>query len=109
MQQLSLFERKYSISEALGRSLMSFSGAEKRWQRRVSSGLSDQALAEAIAYEFGVWGGGMQNDLYYEISGRSGSPVFTYYPEPKNLKKRKQIVGQKLIDRIRELKSVPFP
>ena len=109
MQQLCLFEKKDAISEALGRSLMSFSGAEKRWKRHTRKGLSDQALAEAIAYEFGIWGGGLQESLYYEVSGRSGNPIFTFYPEPEDLKKKQQLSGKPLLNRVRDLKSVPFP
>ncbi|MGB3766526.1 MAG: hypothetical protein WA947_08200 [Phormidesmis sp.] len=108
MQQLTLFEEKDIISEALRRSLSSFADAEKRWQHRVQSGLSDAALAEAIAYEFGSCGGGFQEGMYYKISGGSGNPAFTYYLEG-SLRKKKQIMGKKLLDRVRKLKSVPFP
>ncbi len=108
MQQLALFEEKDIISEALRRSLSSFAGAEKRWQHRVQSGLSDAALADAISYEFGSCGGGFQEGMYYKISGGGGNPTFTYYLED-NLKKKKKITGKKLLDRVRKLKSVPFP
>jgi hypothetical protein len=34
-----------------------FSGAAKRWQERAVTGMSDAALAEALAGELGIFGG----------------------------------------------------
>jgi len=45
------------VEEAFRRSTNSFAGAAERWAARVESGLTDEALAEALRYELGIAGG----------------------------------------------------
>ncbi|MHC2424234.1 hypothetical protein ACVII1_007235 [Bradyrhizobium elkanii] len=39
------------------RATCSMAGAQERWRERARTGLSDQALAEALSYELGIFGG----------------------------------------------------
>jgi hypothetical protein len=49
-----------------------FSRSKERWQERAATGLTDEQLAEALAYEIGEWGGSASPDglcLTYQRSG----------------------------------------
>lgn len=43
--------------DGLIRATGSFSGAEQRWAERAARGMSDDELAEALAFELGIFGG----------------------------------------------------
>lgn len=54
------------------RATSGMSGAQKRWQERTHTGLGDEQLAAALAYEIGEWGGSASPDglcLTYQKSG----------------------------------------
>jgi hypothetical protein len=81
-----------------------FQGSKSRWKkRRKSGGLDDEALLEAIRYEFGIWGG-----LYgaYTVQG-GADPKFWYGMGWWN--KERPLRGKALIDRVRRAMQIPWP
>lgn len=58
--------------EGLIRATGGFSGAKQRWAERAASGLTDEALAEALTFELGILGGSSGPDrlsLTFQGSG----------------------------------------
>ena len=63
LQQLELFSASVDpyqarVDAALFRSLHQMQRADKRWSNHRKRGLTDAELKQAIAYEFGILGGG---------------------------------------------------
>lgn len=59
-------DKRHGFLRATG----SFAGAKARWAERVVRGLSDAELAEALAYELGIFGGSCgPDDLWLTFQG----------------------------------------
>jgi hypothetical protein len=109
LQQLELFTAPVDplqarIDAALLSSLHSFSDADKRWLKHQQHGLTDAELKEAIAYEFGIFGGGSHPEWHNHQGGED--PKFwlsiSYSGKPT-------LRGQPLLERVRELLKIPYP
>jgi hypothetical protein len=110
LQQLELFAAPVDplqtrIDSALLRSLQSFCDAEKRWGKHQKLGLTDAELTQAIAYEFGIYGGASHPETHCYQGGRD--PKFwllsiTPHGNPT-------LRGQPLLKRVRSLLKIPYP
>lgn len=109
LQQLSLFAAPVDpfqarIDAALLRSLHQVQNADQRWRRSQKRGLTDVELKEAIAYEFGIYGGGTDPEWHCHQGG--ADPKFwlsiPHYEKPT-------LRGQPLLARVRELLKIPYP
>ena len=107
-KQMSLFSTDDDpVDNILKFAVRSFSDAESRWQQRRETGLSDEELAAAIAHEFGTLAGGALDGMYYELRGGK-NPTLSYVHLSCEDAKRKRISGKQLLNKVRELKSVPY-
>ena len=107
-EQMRLFDTDDDpVNKILKVAVCSFSDAESRWQQRRKTGLSDKGLARAISYEFGTLAGGTMDGMYYELRGGK-NPVLRYVPFSGSTAEGRQISGKQLLDKVRELESVPF-
>jgi hypothetical protein len=109
LQQLELFTSPIDpyqarVDAALFRSLHQMQRAEKRWNHHRQRGLTDVELKEAIAYEFGILGGGSQPEWHSHQGGED--PKFwlsiSHHGKPT-------LSGQPLIERVRSLLEIPKP
>lgn len=107
IEQLKLFsEDSDLVSEMLKAATSSFAGAEARWQQRRETGLSDEALMAAIAYEFGTMGGGILNGIHYQVKGGT-SPSLTHHLS-SDAAMEKRLTGKMLLNKIRSIHSIPL-
>lgn len=107
-KQMSLLLNSDSpVDRILKIAICSFSDAEARWKRRRETGLSDEDLARAIAYEFGTLAGGTMDGMYYQLKG-GHNPVLSYVCLSDDSTKEKRISGKHLLNKVREIESVPF-
>jgi hypothetical protein len=78
--------------------------ADKRWSHRRKRGLTDAELKEAIAFEFGILGGGSHPEWHSHQGG--DDPKFwlsiSYHGKPT-------LKGQPLQERVRSLMKIPYP
>ena len=108
IEQLSLLaEDDDPVVKVLKAASSSFAGAEVRWQHRRKTGLIDKALTDAIAYEFGIMGGGTLDGIYYQFQGGK-PPSLTYHLSFGDSAREKRVVRKTLSDKIREIHSIPW-
>ena len=110
LQQLELFSTPVDpyqarVNAALFRSLHQVEKADKRWSSFRQRGLTDAELKEAIAEEFGIYGGGSHPEWHCHQGG--DDPKFwldsiSPYSKPT-------LKGQPLLKRVRELLKIPYP
>jgi hypothetical protein len=109
LQQLELFSAPINpyqarVNAALFRSLHQVEKADKRWSNFRQRGLTDAALKEAIAEEFGILGGGSYPEWHTHQGG--DDPKFwlsiSHHGKPT-------LRGQPLLERVRELLKIPKP
>lgn len=109
LQQLELFTAPVDpyqarVDAALFRSLHQMERADKRWLKHQKRGLTDAELKDAIAYEFGIFGGGSHPEWHNHQGGED--PKFwlsiSYSGKPT-------LRGQPLLERVRELLKIPYP
>ena len=110
LQQLSLFAApvdplQAQIDAALFRSLHQVERADKRWSKHQKRGLTDAELKEAIAYEFGISGGGSYPEWYSYQGG--ADPKF--WLDSIAVCGKATLRGQPLLERVRELLKLPYP
>jgi hypothetical protein len=98
------------LDKALLRSLHSFQGAAGRWKERKKSGLSDDALKAAIAFEFGSEGGSVgPGEPSIHVKGLT-NPRFWASWEINAIGKRKpDLSGKALLERVRKVMGIPTP
>jgi hypothetical protein len=87
----------------LRKALNSTVGAAERWQRRWTTGLSDEDLKSAICQEFGIWGG--SDGLSYGSGEKGDRPKFWDYNAGPN--KKPTLEGKELVDTVRRLLAIP--
>ena len=108
IEQLSLLtEDADPVATILKAATSSFAGTETRWQQRRKTGLSDKALTDAIAYEFGTMGGGTLDGIYYQFQGGK-IPSLTYCLTSGDSAREKRLARKTLLDKIRVIRSVPW-
>ena len=109
LQQLELFSAlvdpyQARVNAALLRSLHQVEKADKRWSNYRQRGLTDAELKEAIAQEFGIYGGGSHPECHTHQGG--DDPKFwlsiSHHGKPT-------LRGQPLLKRVRELLKIPYP
>jgi hypothetical protein len=110
LQQLSLFATPVDslqarIDTALLRSLHQVERADKRWRKYQKRGLTDAELKEAIADEFGIYGGGTFPEWHCHQGG--ADPKF--WLESIAACGKPTLRGQPLLERVRELLKIPYP
>ena len=109
IEQLSLLiEDNDPVAKILKAATSSFAGAEVRWQQRRKTGLSDKALMDAIAYEFGTMGGGTLDGVHYQFQGGKPPSLTYYYLSSGDSTREKRLARQTLLDKIRVMYSVPW-
>jgi hypothetical protein len=109
VRQLQLFEAAVDllqarINAALLRSLHQVQNADKRWRKFQKRGLTDTELKQAIAEEFGIFGGGSHPEWHNHQGGED--PKFWLSISPGG---KPTLRGQPLLDRVRELLKIPYP
>ncbi len=109
-EQLSLFAAPVDplqarVDAALLRSLHQVEKADNRWRKNQKRGLTDAELKEAIAYEFGISGGGSYPEWYSYQGG--ADPKF--WLDSIGGKGKATLRGQPLLERVRELLKIPYP
>jgi hypothetical protein len=109
LQQLELFTEPVNpyqvrVAAALFESLHQMKNADKRWNNHRKHGLTDTELKEAIAFEFGILGGGSQPEWHSHQGG--DDPKFwlsiSHHGKPT-------LKGQQLLERVRSLLEIPKP
>lgn len=109
LQQLELFTTPIDpyqarVDAALRSSLHSFTEADERWSQHRKRGLTDAELKQAIAFEFGIGGGGSHPEWHCHQG--SADPKFwlsiTDHGKPT-------LRGQPLLERVRVLLKIPYP
>jgi len=81
MKPLSYDDKVYAFKRATG----GFAKSHERWEKRAVSGLNDEALAEALKFELGIFGGSGgpdQMDITYQGAGLkiwAGWSVFNHH------------------------------
>jgi hypothetical protein len=109
-QQLELFgvpinSYQQRMDAALIHSLHSFTEADQRWVSHREKGLNDDHLRQAIAVEFGIYGGASRPETHCYQGG--SDPKFwlaSISPHGKPTLK-----GQPLLERVRSLLAIPYP
>jgi hypothetical protein len=103
-QQLELFTAptapyQAQVDAALRSSLHSFTDADERWANHREKGLSDDCLRQAIAHEFGIFGGYSHPETHCHQGG--ADPKF-WLSSISPLGKP-TLRGQPLLERVRTL------
>lgn len=109
LQQLELFTapldpKQARINAALHRALHTFVGAKHHWKRRIKQGLTDIELKNAIADEFGIYGGGSHPEWHSEQGGED--PKFWLSISTHG---KPTLRVQPLLERVRALMDIPKP
>jgi hypothetical protein len=109
LQQLELFiapvdPYQARVDAALFQALHQMENADKRWRNHRQRGLTDAELKKAIAFEFGILGGGSHPEWHAHQGG--DDPKFwlsiSHHGKPT-------LRGQPLLERVRELLKIPKP
>jgi hypothetical protein len=109
-QQLELFSvpldsNQERLDVILFRSLHHFQDAEKRWSKSRQLGLTDTELKEAIACEYGIYGGGTHPEWHCYQGGEDPKCwLSSISPHGKPT-----LRGQPLLERVRSLLKIPYP
>jgi hypothetical protein len=109
LQQLELFTAPVDpyqarVDAALRSSLHSFTEADKRWAKHREQGLSDDCLRHAIAFEFGIGGGGSHPEWHCHSGG--ADPKFWLSISQHG---KPTLRGKPLLEQVRELLKIPYP
>jgi hypothetical protein len=110
LQQLSLFAAPVDpyqarVDAALFRSLHQIERADMRWSNHCKRGLTDAELKEAIAYEYGISGGGSHPEWYSYEGG--ADPKF--WLDSIAACGKPTLRGKLLLERVREVLAIPYP
>jgi hypothetical protein len=98
------------VDAALRSSLHSFTEADKRWRKHQKRGLTDAEMKKAdswcgaLAYEFGIGGGGSHPEWHQHQGGADPKFWFSISQHGKP-----RLRGQPLLERVRELLKIPYP
>ena len=86
-------------------------GAEERWKQRTATGLTDEQLAKAIAYELGLEGGGssMWDDVPAHHVKGAGLQIWLNWDFPRCHQERPTFKGAESIAMARAVYGIGDP
>ncbi len=105
IKQLSAHDRLYAFKRATG----GIERAAKRWAERAATGLTDEQLAEALAYEIGIFGGSCGPGELHPTYQRAGLKIWASWESMNHVTDRPIFEGRATIAMAREVYGIRDP
>ena len=105
-RELTTEEKRRAFSRATG----GMSGAGERWKERAASGMTDEQLAAALAYELGIEGGASSwNDVpAYHVKG-AGLQIWISWDFPRCHQEKPTFKGSDTVAMARQVYGIRNP
>lgn len=98
-------EKRFSFIRATG----GFSGATQRWAERAARGMTDAELAEALAFELGIFGGSCGPDVLWLTFQGAGLKIWMSWDIQNHVATRPTFEGRSTIAMARLVYGIEDP
>ena len=105
IKQLCTDDKLYAFKRATG----GIERSVKRWAERASTGLTDEELADALAYEIGIFGGSCGPGEIYLIYQRAGLKIWAGWESLNHVTDPPLFEGRATIAMAREVYGIRDP
>ncbi len=97
------------IEQALRRAICHIEGARERWDERISSGLNDEELEQALRYELGIAGGQCGPDMLSIDYQRAGFKIWASWGITNTYSDAPVLEGRNTMEMTRQICGIRDP